>query len=74
MDIHSAKALIKINNESMGYLKLDKDWILQFDDTKELGIAVKQQMLSKILELTEWNKELEKVLQEIKNKSNGKRI
>jgi len=74
MDIHSAKALIKINNESMEYLKLDKDWILQFDDTKELGIAVKQQMLSKILELTEWNKELEKVLQEIKNKSNGKRI
>lgn len=74
MDIHSAKALIKINNESMEYLKLDKDWILQFDDTKELGIAVKQQMLSKILELTEWNKKLEKVLQEIKNKSNGKRI
>lgn len=74
MDIHSAKALIKINNESMDYLKLDKDWILQFDDNKELGIAVKQKMLSKIMELTEWNTELEKVLEEIKNKSNGKRI
>ena len=73
MDIHSAKALIKINNESMEYLKLDKDWILQFDDMKELGIAVKQQMMSKLVELTEWNTELEKVLEEIKNKSNGKR-
>jgi hypothetical protein len=74
MDIHSAKALIKINDEAMTHLKLDKDWILQFDNMEELGKAVKDQMVAKVTELTEWNRQLENIIKEIKNKPNGKRI
>lgn len=58
------KQMIGFNKEAEQFIKLDKDWILSFDDMNELGKAVKQKMMAKLVELDEDNKRLEKALNE----------
>jgi hypothetical protein len=58
------KQMLGFNKESEQFIKLDKDWILSFDDMNELGKAVKQKMIDKIIELDKDNKRLEKALNE----------
>lgn len=58
------KQMLGFNKESEQFIKLDKDWILSFDDMNELGKAVKQKMIDKIIELNKDNKRLEKALNE----------
>lgn len=58
------KQMLGFNKESEQFIKLDKDWILSFDDMNELGKAVKQKMMAKLVELDEDNKRLEKALNE----------
>ena len=58
------KQMLGFNKESEQFIKLDKDWILSFDDMNELGKAVKQKMMAKLVELDKDNKRLEKALNE----------
>ena len=58
------KQMLGFNKEAEQFIKLDKDWILSFDNMNELGKAVKQKMMAKLVELDEDNKRLEKALNE----------
>lgn len=62
MTPYYAKQNLELNKEQMKFLKLDTEWVLQFEDMKELGIAVKQKMMSKLVELEEQNKNLQKII------------
>lgn len=62
------KQILDFNKEAETFIKLDKDWILSFDNVTELGIAVKQKMLQKIIDLQEDNKRIQSVIDNLKNK------
>ena len=62
MTPYYAKQNLEMNKEQMKFLKLDTEWILGFQDMRQLGIAVKQKMMSKLVELEEQNKELEDII------------
>lgn len=62
MTPYYAKQNLEMNKEQMKFLKLDTEWVLKFHDMRELGIAVKQKLMSKLVELDEQNKELEDII------------
>ena len=62
MTPYYAKQNLEMNKEQMKFLKLHADWILEFNDMRELGIAVKQKLMSKLVDLEEQNKQLENII------------
>ena len=62
MTPYYAKQNLEMNKEQMKFLKLNAEWILEFNDMRELGIAVKQKLMSKLVDLEEQNKQLENII------------
>jgi hypothetical protein len=62
MTPYYAKQNLEMNKEQMKFLKLHTEWILEFNDMRELGIAVKQKLMSKLVDLEEQNKQLENII------------
>lgn len=60
------KQMLEFNKEAETFIKLDKDWILSFDNVTDLGIAVKQKMLQKLIELEQDNKRLQSAIDNLK--------
>lgn len=63
-DTYYLKRMIEMNKECESFIRLDKDWILSFNNMEELGKAVKGKMMSKLFELDEDNKRLLKAINE----------
>jgi hypothetical protein len=58
------KQMLEFNREAAKSITFQKDWILSFENVTDLGVAVKQKMLQKLIELEADNKRIKNQIDE----------